>query len=155
LQVFPVKPQGKFHDFRKVSFPLYASPNLHSCPLCKHFQGFRKRKPLALHHEGEDVSSTAATVAMKCLSFGRDIERRGFFSMEGTKSPEVLSNLAQGDVISDEFDDVKPFLDLPDGFILTHSDTSCLESSRGAGLPPSNPGLSVKLEPVSGGTLFD
>lgn len=43
--------------------------------------------------------------------------------MEGAKPPEVFPHLAKGDGISDEFDDVKPFLDFPDGFVLPPSAT--------------------------------
>ncbi len=56
--------------------------------------------------------------------------------MEGAKPPEVFPHLAKGNGISDEFDDIKPFLDFPDGFVLAHSDTSRLGEAEGGRTAP-------------------
>ena len=71
----------------------------------------RKREPIALHDEAEDVAPLAAPEAVPALPGGRDDERGGLLGVEGTEALERGPGLPKRDCLADDVRDAELALD--------------------------------------------
>jgi hypothetical protein len=80
-------------------------------PVGQQLQGFPKPDPLAFHHETERVAAQVAHPAFPRLALGIDLEAGFRIIMPGTEAHEDPALSAQGQIATDQIDDVRRLAD--------------------------------------------
>ena len=75
-------------------------------PFGQHLHGLAEFDALDLHHEAEDIAPDVADPALERLPLGIDLHAGPRVVMPGAQAHVVAALSAQGDMTSDEVDDV-------------------------------------------------
>ena len=75
--------------------------------VCQVLDGFLEFQPFNIHHELDDAATSFAAEAVVHLPFLIDGERRGLFSMEGTKTPMTVAVALERNVLANDLHDVR------------------------------------------------